>query len=161
MVSVHSLKLRGEGHRVSAGGPAQPGPVCSVPPGPLTCRLPGTLPGSPAPPGQRPGAAHNSSTLWDKAEGSVSFGATVLFRGGGQPWGPQSLLVMISPPLFYKHWFSGNKRCSVMLRDGIPWRLRTYVGGSAALALSLALLRPGYATLDKLLLCSEPQLSVL
>lgn len=88
MVSVHSLKLRGEGHRVSAGGPAQPGPVCSVPPGPLTCRLPGTLPGSPAPPGQRPGAAHNSSTLGDKAEGSVNFGATVLFRGGGSAMGP-------------------------------------------------------------------------
>lgn len=89
----------------------------------------------------------------------MSFGAAVLFQGG-HPWGPQSLLVVISPPLCYKHWFSGDKRCSVMSRDRILWRLRTYVVGSAVLALSLTLLLPGCVTLDKLLNHPEPQLSV-
>lgn len=58
------------------GWPGQPSPACPIPPGPLTCRLPGTPTGSPALPGQTPGAVGSNSTLRDKAEDSVSFGST-------------------------------------------------------------------------------------
>ena len=81
VVSVHSLKLSGEGHGVSVGGLAQPSCVHPTPSGPLTCRLPCRPTGSPALPGRRPGAADSSSTLKSREQGDMNFGATGPFLG--------------------------------------------------------------------------------
>ena len=81
VVSVHSLKLSGEGHRVSMGGLAQPSRVRPTLSGPRTCRLPCTPTGSPALPGRRPGAVGSSSTLRNGVRADMNFGATGPFLG--------------------------------------------------------------------------------
>ena len=63
------------------GGLAQPSPAHPTALGPLTCRLPCTTSGSPALPGQSPGAVRSSSTLRDRVQGGMSFGVTGAFLG--------------------------------------------------------------------------------
>lgn len=57
------LKAKGGWRVVSRGGLAQAHPTCAFPPCPLTCRIPCTLTGSPALPGQRPGRVDSNNTL--------------------------------------------------------------------------------------------------